>query len=58
MRFSGKKQKANKLGVEGDPTAWNAYLITQGKDNVITDDVTFKNFKTQISFLNVSWFCC
>ena len=41
------KQKANLLGVEGDPTAWNAYLITQGKDNVITDDVTFKNFKTQ-----------
>ena len=41
------KQKANKLGVEGDPTAWNSYLISQGKNNLITDDVTFKNFKTQ-----------
>ena len=40
-----QKQKTHLLGAESDPTAWNAYLNSKGRDLDIKGDKLFTNFK-------------
>ncbi len=40
-----QKQKTHLLGAESDPTAWNAYLNSKGKDLDIKGDKLFTDFK-------------
>ena len=40
-----QKQKTHLLGAESDPTAWNAYLNSKGRDLDIKGDKLFTDFK-------------